>query len=235
MLKLKKISHYSSMLFDPVFLTRYRLHIALKNVLTAVIDDDLHCLDVGCGDRPYESFFAPAHYVGVDVQNSGRPLTMKQPDQFYDGKTLPYADASFGLVMSTQVLEHVPDPLALLTEMARVCKRGGYVIVSLPFVYQEHEEPFDYFRFTGFGIASLLQRAGLQVVTVNKDSTAVDAIAVLVNTYVMSSLVPPVRGLGRLLALLFCFPVQLLAMVLAKALPNGGQLYLNLVVLARKP
>ncbi len=225
---------FSRVLFDPCFLTRRRLQQVLTAVLVPAASRGGLCLDVGCGDRPYEGLFALGQYLGVDVEDSGRPLSMKQPDRFYDGKVLPYANDSFDLVMSTQVLEHVPDPLALLAEMARVCKPGGEIVVSLPFVYQEHEEPFDYYRFTSFGIAELLSRVGLQTVESLKDTTALETLAILTNVYVMSNLVPPLKGAGRVYALCFCAPVQLLAMLLAKMLPDRGQLYLNLVVRARK-
>ena len=231
---LAAIKNFSRVLFDPCFLTEHRLEQSLVAVLGPSAARGGQCLDVGCGDRPYEGLFAPGQYLGVDVERSGRPLSMKQPDRFYDGKVLPYATDSFDLVMSTQVLEHVRDPLALLTEMARVCKPGGEIVVSLPFVYQEHEEPFDFFRFTSFGIAELLGRVGLHIVESRKDTTAVETLAILTNVYVMSNLVLPLKGAGRVYALCFCAPVQLLVMLLAKILPDRGQIYLNLVVRARK-
>ncbi len=231
---LAAIKNFSRVLFDPCFLTEHRLRQALTAALGPAAAQGGQFLDVSCGDRPYEGLFAPGQYVGVDVEDSGRPLSMKQPDRFYGGKVLPYATDSFDLVMSTQVLEHVPDPLALLAEMARVCKPGGEIVVSLPFAYQEHEEPFDFFRFTSFGIAELLGRVGLHTVESCKDTTALETLAILTNVYVMSNLVLPIKGAGHVYALFFCAPVQLLAFLLAKILPDRGQLYLNLVVRARK-
>ncbi len=228
------IKNYLSWAFDPVFLTHLRLKAALESTIIPLAVDEISCLDVGCGDRPYEYLFERGSYTGIDVEDSGRPLSMKQPDYFYDGNAFPFPDDSFDMVISTQVLEHVPDPLVMLSEMARVCKHGGGVVISLPFVYQEHEEPFDYFRFTRFGITELLFKAGLKIETIKRDSSALEAIAILINVYIIHNLVPGVRGFGRLYALFFCLPIQLLAIVLSKILPDKGQLYLNLVVYAKK-
>ena len=222
------------MIFDPVFLAHIRLKKALEFAIKPLAARGLRCLDVGCGNRPYEYLFQYGNYVGVDVKSSGRPLEMKQADYFYDGVTLPLEDDSFDMVMSTQVLEHVPSPSALIFEMARVCKSGGAVVVSLPFVYQQHEEPYDYFRFTQFGIEELLKKAGLIPESITKDSSALEAIAILVNVYIMHNLVPNIKGFGRLYALFFCFPIQIIAIALSMILPDRRQLYLNLVVCAKK-
>lgn len=228
------VKKYLNRIFDPVFLTQIRLKAALESTITPLAVDGVRCLDVGCGDRPYEYLFTHGSYTGIDVKDSGRPINMKQPDHFYDGNVFPFQNDSFDMVISTQVLEHVPDPLAMLKEMARVCKPGGGVVISLPFVYQEHEEPFDYFRFTRFGIEELLNKSGLRIETIIKDSSALETIAILINVYIIHNLVPRVRGFGCLYSLLFCFPIQLLAMIFSKILPDKGQLYLNLVVHAKK-
>ncbi len=228
------IKYYASILIDPIFLTRHRLRGALLRTLIPLDRIGLNCLDVGCGSRPYEGVFINGCYEGVDVQSSGRPLSMKMPDKFYDGVTLPYSENSFDLVMSTQVLEHVPDPLALVSEMVRVCKSGGELVLSLPFVYPEHEQPYDYFRFTSYGITALLERAGLKIIQIKRDSSTIETLAILLNVYMVNNFIPPWRGVGRLFALLFCFPVQLFVVIFSKFLPDNGTLYLNLVVHARK-
>lgn len=220
-------------IFDPVFLTEMRLKAALESIVSPLAVAGMDCLDVGCGARPYEYLFERGTYTGIDVEDSGRSISMKQPDYFYNGRELPFKNNSFDLIISTQVLEHVPDPLSILKEMARVCKPGGDVVISLPFVYQEHEEPFDYFRFTRFGISELLSKAGLEVEIMKRDSGAIEAIAILINVYIITSLTPRIRGFGRLYVFAY-FPIQLLAMFLSRVLPDKGQLYLNLVVHAKK-
>ena len=75
-------------------------------------------LDVGCGFRPYEPYFAPhaTEYVGVDVDNPAADLQGVV-------ESLPVPDASFDVVLCTQVLEHSTDPSAAIRELRRVCRR----------------------------------------------------------------------------------------------------------------
>jgi SAM-dependent methyltransferase len=221
--------------FNPVWISEHKLRHQIRSAieLTTVAPAD-KWLDVGCGMRPYESYFPSSTYVGVDIAVSGRDPGLKAPDHYYDGRVLPFPDHSFEGVISTQVLEHVPDPRGLLAEIYRVIKPGGKLLISLPFVWQEHEEPYDFSRFTHFGIADLLKQTGFEIDSIVKDTGAIEALAVTFNVYIMHNLVPPVRGAGSLVALTICCPVQIIAMVLQRLLPDQGQLYLNLVVRARK-
>ncbi len=231
---ISQLKKYILFISNPVFLTEMRLRKALEGVLQPLVATVGQCLDVGCGSRPYEHLFSQGSYVGVDVKSSGRPNDMKQPDYYYDGIILPFSDNAFDMVMSTQVLEHVPNPSKVLNEMARVCKKNGSVVISLPFVYPEHEEPFDFFRFTSFGIKQLAKEAGLEITSMQKDSTAIETMAILLNVYIMHNLLPNIKGFGRVYGAVICLPIQLMAMLLSKVLPDKGQLYLNLVVHAKK-
>ncbi len=123
-------------------------------------------LDVGCGDKPYEHLFLPhvSEYVGVEHEATFAATSAGargKADVRYDGRRLPFADESFDTVLSVQVLEHTPDPAALLVEMARVLRRDGVLILSAPFSFRLHEEPHDYFRFSPHGLRLLCEGAGL--------------------------------------------------------------------------
>jgi SAM-dependent methyltransferase len=126
-------------------------------------------LDVGCGDKPYEHLFAPfvGEYIGVEHEATFNQTSAgsraRGPDVVYDGNTLPFEDASFDTVMSVQVLEHTPRPGRLVTEMARVLKPEGVLILAAPFSFRLHEEPHDYFRYTPHGLRVLCRDAGLRI------------------------------------------------------------------------
>jgi SAM-dependent methyltransferase len=72
----------------------------------------------------------------------------------------------FDLVICEQVLEHVPDPLAAVRTLRRLCKPDGHVYVSTPFLVRLHDWPGDYWRFTPDGLALLLRSQGLEPVWV---------------------------------------------------------------------
>jgi len=117
-------------------------------------------LDVGCGHRPYEkTFFAGAsEYVGCDYLSD-----RSRPDVICSALDLTFPDNSFDTVVSTEVLEHVPDPQLALREMFRVAKPGARVIVSTPLYWLRHEVPYDFFRYPYDGLLHLVKEAGLEV------------------------------------------------------------------------
>jgi ubiquinone/menaquinone biosynthesis C-methylase UbiE len=132
-------------------------------------------LDVGCSERPYGELFAPhvSRYVGLDYPPA---LLDKQPelweildrakrsvDVFGDGRRLPFPDGSFDTVLSTEVLEHVMSPGAVVAEMARVLKPEGRLLLTVPFIQPLHEMPSDYFRYTPFSLRKLVEGSGLVV------------------------------------------------------------------------
>lgn len=225
----------SSVLFNPAWVSECKLRHEIESIIKRIApNNSSKWLDVGCGLRPYESYFPLGVYVGVDVESSGRDDTLKAPDYFYDGKVLPFQNNSFDGVICTQVLEHVPDPRGVLSEIYRVTNVGGELILSLPFVWQEHEEPYDYFRFTSFGITELLKQAGFEVNSIIKDTGAIETLVATLNVYLMHNCVFNSRFFGRLIALLVCFPLQMFALISQKILPDKGQLYLNLIIYAKK-
>jgi SAM-dependent methyltransferase len=117
-------------------------------------------LDVGCGRRPYEkTFFAGASkYVGTDYLSD-----RSRPDVVASALAIPFEDNSFDTVVSTEVLEHVPDPLRALSEMRRVLKPGGFLVLSTPMYWPRHEVPYDYFRYPYDGLLHLIKESGLEL------------------------------------------------------------------------
>jgi SAM-dependent methyltransferase len=134
-------------------------------------------LDVGCGDKPYEQLFRPfvGEYIGIEYEQvfnkTSAASAERKPDLYYDGRTLPFDAQAFDTVLSIQVLEHTPQPQALLNEMARVLKKNGLLILCAPFSARLHEEPHDYFRYTPHGLRAMCDEAGLDVTEVWQQGT----------------------------------------------------------------
>ncbi len=113
-------------------------------------------LDIGCGNKPYHPVFEGLidRYVGCDVVQSDKNMV----DVICPATNLKFSDDSFDTVFSTQVMEHVDDPEKMLMETHRVLRPGGVVIFSVPFCWELHEEPYDYYRFSKYGLRALFER-----------------------------------------------------------------------------
>ena len=137
-----------SILYNPFHITRRKLLKSIKGR-----GKEIHgaVLDFGCGGKPYRQFFSTTSYLGCDVQQSGHDHSNEQIDFYYDGKTIPRSDATFDCIFSSEVLEHIFNPDQILSEMNRILKDGGLLLLTCPFFWNEHEMPFDYCRYSSAG------------------------------------------------------------------------------------
>ena len=115
-------------------------------------------LDVGCGSKPYQDLFAVEVYIGLDI-DSENSRKRGIADHYYDGHVFPFTDASFDSILCNQVLEHVFNPDEFLREIVRALKPGGRLLLTVPFVWDEHEQPYDYARYSSFGLRDLLEKS----------------------------------------------------------------------------
>ncbi|MGH7636200.1 MAG: class I SAM-dependent methyltransferase, partial [Gemmatimonadaceae bacterium] len=121
----------------------------------------LRVLDIGSSAGSFDARveFGTAHgslarasqYVALDISAAARPAVVG------DGHRLPFADASFDVILANNVIEHFHDPAAGVAEMRRVLGPGGLVLYTIPFLYPIHEAPHDYTRFTRYGLARLFR------------------------------------------------------------------------------
>lgn len=120
----------------------------------AHIPENSNVLDVGCGNAPYRDRLpAGCKHTGIDIDTGeGKPDITIEP-----GKPWPLPDATYDIVLCNQVLEHTGEPDLLISECKRALKPGGILILSVPFIYNEHGMPWDYRRFTVGGLTALLQ------------------------------------------------------------------------------
>ena len=115
-------------------------------------------LDIGCGRKPYYPYFAASgatEYVGVDID-----VDNPYADLHGQVEDLPVEDASFEVVLCTQVLEHAGDPDQAVSELHRVTAPGGRVLASTHGVQVYHPAPVDHWRWTHSGLELLFLRNG---------------------------------------------------------------------------
>jgi len=127
-------------------------------------EPDALVLDAGAGRGPYRKLFKHARYEAADFAQFAERHTPL--DYVCDINDIPVENGRFDAVVCNQVLEHLPDPYAALRELRRVLKPGGRILLTAPLFYHEHQKPYDYFRYTRFGLRRLFAEAGFDVVSI---------------------------------------------------------------------
>jgi SAM-dependent methyltransferase len=152
---------------NPPFWDSYRyVSVRLRKVYEKLIpsllenSNKVDVLDYGCGVKPYYYLFGNQinKYIGVDVGSNPFADDLIQP-----GAALNYADNSFDIVLSSQVLEHVEDVNQYMSEIKRVLRPGGIVLLSTHGTWQYHASPYDYQRWTSMGLKTLMKKYGFEV------------------------------------------------------------------------
>lgn len=125
-------------------------------------------VDLGCGVAPYKQDVLDlgAEYTGVDWSNSMHNVN---PDVVADlTQPLPFEKQSFDTILSFQVLEHLPTPQSLLEECHRILRKEGTLFLTVPFQWRVHEAPYDFFRYTRYGLEYMLKKAGFEAFEVKE-------------------------------------------------------------------
>ena len=221
-------------IINPFYIIRKAL---LQNIRK--LSDNLsgRLMDFGCGSKPYKSLFNVTEYIGVDFENEGHPHDNEQIDVYYDGKHLPFEDQYFDSVLCSEVVEHVFDLTMTLNEINRVMKTGGNILITCPFVWNEHEVPFDYARYTRFALKDILEKSGFEITHFAKSGNFITTITQLKVIYFYTAF-------GKrwykyfILRILFKFLFVLIpnsiGLFLNKLYPHNDTLYLNNVLIAKK-
>lgn len=121
-------------------------------------------LDAGAGTSPYRRFFKHARYETADFAQVDKRYA--RLDYVCDLTDIPVEDGRYDRVLFNQVLEHLPEPGAALAELHRVLKPGGRIFCSVPLFYAEHEQPYDFYRYTQFALRRLFEQAGFEIVRI---------------------------------------------------------------------
>jgi SAM-dependent methyltransferase len=138
--------------------------------------DSCQVLDFGCGNSPYKVLFSHCNYVAVDFPSTGHSDSDKSADVYWDGTRLPFENDSFDTILMTEVLEHLFDPYVVMAELNRVLRPGGKLLLTTPFIWELHESPYDYARYTTFGIRFLAEQSGFVVTNAVKHGANLDAL-----------------------------------------------------------
>jgi len=218
-------------LINPFYFARKGLYESIKYNSSFIYGNTL---DVGCGSKPYQHLFDVSSYVGLDYDKDG---TNKNPhaDYMYDGNVLPFENNIFDSCICSQVFEHVFNPDQFLKEINRVLKSEGILLMTVPFVWDEHDQPYDFARYSSFGLRYLLENSGFEIIQQNKSVNDIRAVFQLLNAYIQKQLLKHNnRYLNLFLTVLFSSLFNILGAVLGWILPQNDDLYLDNIILAKK-
>lgn len=153
---------------DIHYLHYVSLHRDIKHAIEKFAKGKI--LDIGCGNKPYEKEFKTrcSEYIGCDIEQS----SIEKVDIICDATNIPLESDEFDTVFCTQTIEHIPEFQKVINESYRLLKKEGYFIISGPMYWHLHEEPNDYHRFTKYGFAFALEKAGFKVKKVYENGGA---------------------------------------------------------------
>jgi len=140
-------------------------------------------VDLGCGEKPYENFFLTYadKYIGIDWSNTRHELKADIISNLNEKINLKdkYADT----IVSLAVMEHLCEPQQFLDESYRILKPGGHFILQVPFQWWIHEGPYDYFRYTSYGLEYMLRKSGFEIINISPNGGFFTTIVLKINYF----------------------------------------------------
>jgi len=191
-------------------------------------------LDFGCGNKPYRQLFNVDEYIGIDIENVAHDHSNENIDVFYDGKRIPFDDKSFDSVFATEVFEHVFNLDEIIPEINRVMKKDGLLLITLPFVWYQHEKPNDFARYTEFGISHLLRKHNFEIIVHEKSSSFFETTVQMVISYIYEAVFPKNTAVKIFLSVIFIAPLNIFGIIGRKIFPRNYDFYLNHIIVAKK-
>jgi SAM-dependent methyltransferase len=131
--------------------------------LAAELPAGARVLDAGAGEGQYARYFAAQRYCGVDLAVGDRGWDYTRLDAVADLTALPFRSETFNAALLIVTIEHLCEPGCALAELGRTLAPGGKLLVAAPLEWETHQAPHDYFRYTSFGLAYLLEKAGFEI------------------------------------------------------------------------
>jgi len=135
------------------------VHLIERSIALLAPEIEGDMLDVGCGQQPYLSYFE--HVAGKRACDFD--ASRGNVDFACSADRIPLEDGSLDSILCTEVLEHVPDPLAVWKEFHRLLRPDGKVLLTTPMYWPAHELPYDFYRYPEHGLRYLVSQSGFEL------------------------------------------------------------------------
>jgi SAM-dependent methyltransferase len=216
--------------FNPFYISRRLLAEAVSRFAPHVSG---RVLDVGCGTKPYRDLFKTSQYVGLEVANPNVHAEASV-DHTYDGETFPFLEREFDSVLSFQVLEHVRSPAGFVSEIRRVLKPGGLLLLTVPFVWEEHEIPNDRTRFTSYGLKELLSQSGFEVIRYEKINPGIQGLMQVLIAQICTPFLSRGKWIRNSAKVLIAAPLTLFSILLGFMIRGNDHFFIDSIILAKR-
>jgi SAM-dependent methyltransferase len=207
--------HFGRTIFHPQFFAK---KFAWQAVELAQKESKGVLLDIGCGRMPYRNVLLPKvkKYIGLDHPETAKLYNGEvKPDIYADATKIPLKDKSIDTVLMLMVLEHLDNPQKALKEIKRILKPGGRFIFSTVQMYPIHDAPFDYFRYTRFGLKNLLESCGFTVVQSISQGSFWEFWGLSLNVYLFQTILLLTKKKATIIiAFLLIFPFYCIAVAM---------------------
>lgn len=135
-----------------------------KEDLNSTLVNGQVVFDAGAGDGHWKNNITkPVRYISMDLGVGDASVDYSHLDIKGDLREIPLDDNSVDVIICIQVLEHLPEPWKVIKEFYRVLKPGGYIYASCPQGEPQHQIPYDFYRYTIFGLQSIFTTNGFSI------------------------------------------------------------------------
>ncbi|WP_440915631.1 class I SAM-dependent methyltransferase [Candidatus Pelagibacter sp.] len=214
----------------------FQIKHELKNFLLSYKNNKV--LDFGCGDARYKKIIRENNeYIGVDFKKTGYENSKKIADYYWDNKTLPFEDEKFDVIVCTEVLDDVEDIELVTHELRRVLKKDGKIFITMPFIFGEHDTPYDFRRFTSFGIKKFFEKQNFNIVEYKKLLQGKNTVIQIISSEFFRYINNPINKNYKLIIFLGLYAILATIRLLFWFLPSNifKNIHIsNLVILEKK-
>jgi len=128
----------------------------IKNKIKNLINSEFNnkndkVLDLGCGSNPYYHKGFKGNIICLDIKKTSKTHIVSDADK------LPFKPNSFDKIISINSFYYFNNPFNVIKSINKILKKDGKLVLVVPFFYPIHDAPDDKYRFTEYGLRTILE------------------------------------------------------------------------------